>query len=173
MTIIEEQAVINAEKAAEVRRRWTAASVSAACAIAAAFILLVMTRFPGHLSDTILRSLLAMLLATALVLGARALDGPVRFREQGRGQNTSSEAAAALMLWLGCFATMIAAFLVSDLVSHVDVVRTGVEPAKDASADGAPHVGVNRHPRVANGHLDQITVSHGADPDGGSDGGAQ
>lgn len=142
MTIVKEQEAAKAEREAEGRRRWTAAGLCAACAVAAAFVLLIMTKFPGHLSDSMLRALVALLLGATLVLGARALDGPIRLREHRRGQKTSSEAAAALMLWLGCFAALMTAFLVSDLVARVDVSIRGGGGAggsfapRDAEAGG-------------------------------------
>lgn len=150
MTIMEEQAAVRAEQAAEVRRRWMAACLCVASAIAAAFALLAMVRFPGHVSDSILRSLLAMLLGATLVLGARALDGPIRLREHRRGQSASSEAAAALVLWLGCFAAIMAALLASDLVARVDVSgHTRSDASKDVETDGAAHVVINNQPRIS------------------------
>lgn len=156
MTIMEEQAAVRAEHAAEVRRRWIAACLCVASAIAAAFALLAMAKFPGHVSDSILRSLLAMLLGATLVLGARALDGPIRLREHRRGQSASSEAAAALVLWLGCFAAIMAALLASDLVARVDVAgraegagAMGSDASKSSKTDGTAHVVINNQPRIS------------------------
>lgn len=125
MTIEEERAAAEAERAAELRRRWTAACVGSACAIAATLVLLTLMRYTGRPLDGVLRSLVALLIAMALVLGARALDGPVKLKEDRRGQVASSPATAAVLLWLGCFAAIMAAFLVSDLVARTDASVVG------------------------------------------------
>lgn len=139
MTIEEERAAAEAERAAELRRRWTAACVGSACAIAATLVLLTLMRYTGRPLDGVLRSLVALLIAMALVLGARALDGPVKLKEDRRGQAASSPAAAAVMLWLGCFAAIMAAFLVSDLVARIDasVVGNGNVTMRSGSRAGS------------------------------------
>lgn len=171
MSISDEKKAARIERAAEIGRRWTATGIGGACVIAAAFVLLAMVRFPGHRSESVLRPLVALLLAAALVLGARALDGPIRTREHRRGHGTSSEATAALVMWLGCFATIMAAFLVSDVVARFDVPQQGGRAKSSRSSsfkvtvgDGASHMAVNREEVSA----DDTTMSD-ADPHGSAE----
>jgi hypothetical protein len=127
------------------RSRVRAATIGAiVAAIFALALLLTLTCSENLLPAAILQPLLALALSVSLTLGARAVDGPIRLAGRRREAASASAAAAVLLLWLGCFSAIQAAFLVVDVVGRWNPVRTScVADAKDrlhgtlTIADGA------------------------------------
>lgn len=105
------------EKLAE-RARVKHAALGAGVAAGLSFLLVCMllcSHDTGRAS--LLQPLLALSLSVLLTLGARSIDGPIRLAERPRQTSSTSAAGAVLLLWLGCFLAIQAAFLVVDLVS--------------------------------------------------------
>jgi len=67
----------------------------------------------------------------AIVAGARWLEGPLRLRTRRRGERAPSNAVAAVLLWLACFAAIETAALLSQLTLHL-VATPGQRPGAES-----------------------------------------
>ncbi len=96
-----------------------AASLAACCAAVLALIVLCNLLPPeGQGRVAVLQPLLALTLSVFLILGARAVEGPIRLAGRRREVSSASAGAGALVLWLGCFCVIQAAILVADVASR-------------------------------------------------------
>lgn len=106
-----ERAKGSAERRSERRRRCGATWISSVAGGLGATCLgaLVVTSYHAD----VLEPAAAFTLATGIVAGMRALDGPIRAGARLRPEEKATPAFAALKLWLGCFAAIWAALAAS------------------------------------------------------------
>jgi hypothetical protein len=103
--------------------RRVAAGILAFVGLGAAVCLLkISTRQSDPAAGTLLQAVAAVALSVAIVLGARALDGPIRARSR-RHDLPQSEANSAVWLWITCFAIVEGSFLLATLAGGYLWVR--------------------------------------------------
>lgn len=106
------------ERLAEAGRVRAAVIGAVLAAFVAALLAGKLACLKGEAPSAILQPLLALTLSLSLTLGARAVDGPIRLAGRRREAISTSAGAAVLLLWLGCFSAIQAAFLVVDVVGR-------------------------------------------------------
>ena len=119
----EENAKLRAEAVSERARAKVAGIVAAVAAIVALVIVGILCYVIGYKVLSMLPPLLAFALSAALVSGARALEGPIRFGSRRRETSSASGACAALLLWLACFCAIQIAFLTMDVFDRSNLDR--------------------------------------------------
>jgi hypothetical protein len=126
-----------AELEAEAVRRKIAGGL---CAVAVALCVACLAGVYWHQgprSAAFIETLLASAMAATVVLAATAIDGPIALRSRRRSDAASVGAAGIIVMWLGCFATLEAAFVAIDVI---DKAGTMIDAAADRKAGSQTHV---------------------------------
>jgi hypothetical protein len=114
----------NAVRDAETSRRniagWLCAVAAALCVVS----LVAIYRNPNPRTALFIETLLACAMAATIVLAARAIDGPITLRSRRRTDAASGGSAGIIVMWLGCFATLAAAFLAIDVIGRAETLMT-------------------------------------------------
>lgn len=101
----------------ELVRRYAAAGVAVSSLLATAVCASALTWHNAWPPD-VLRTAIAVFAASAAAMGVRAIDGPLNLAASRRGASGHSDAVSLGLLWLGWFAAIMAAMLLTHLATE-------------------------------------------------------
>jgi hypothetical protein len=117
------------ERDAECARRQQAAVIAVVSLILGGILVALSMRVASLIEHLTFHALAAFALAAGIVMGARAVEGPVELRGNRRG-DANSPAASAIRLWVTCFlvieAVLFLTVLGSQFAEHARIPGGGV-----------------------------------------------
>jgi hypothetical protein len=114
----EEKKRLEQEEEREVKRTRAALTIAVVAAFLSLFLVVVLVCVDDIRVRRLLEPVLALTLAVLITFGARAVDGPITLGGRRREAARSSQAAASVLLWLGCFCAIQASFVLVDVVAR-------------------------------------------------------